>query len=55
MTMTIRTAKRPEKLPVTLMRRIREQAVLDLVTMDTNPAEEVKTIELGLGKWLEGE
>ena len=42
--------KRPEKLPVTLMRRIREQAVPitldDVDDADTNPAEEVKTVEL---------
>ena len=39
--------KRPEKLLVTLMRRIREQAVpISLDDADTNPAEEVKTIEL---------
>ena len=39
--------KRPEKLFVTLMRRIREQAVpISLDDADTNPAEEVKTIEL---------
>ena len=39
--------KRPEKLLVTLMRRIREQAVpISLDDADTNPAEEVKTVEL---------
>ena len=42
--------KRPEKLLVTLMRRIREQAVPisldDADDADTNPAEEVKTVEL---------
>ena len=42
--------KRPEKLLVTLMRRIREQAVPisldDVDDADTNPAEEVKTVEL---------
>ena len=39
--------KRPEKLFVTLMRRIREQAVpISLDDVDTNPAEEVKTVEL---------
>ena len=42
--------KRPEKLIVTLMRRIREQAVPmsldDADDADTNPAEEVKTVEL---------
>ena len=42
--------KRPEKLFVTLMRRIREQAVPmsldDADDADTNPAEEVKTVEL---------
>ena len=42
--------KRPEKLLVTLMRRIREQAVPisleDADDADTNPAEEVMTVEL---------
>ena len=42
--------KRPEKLLVTLMRRVREQAVPmsldDADDADTNPAEEVKTVEL---------
>ena len=39
--------KRPEKLFVTLMRRIREQAVpISLDDVGTNPAEEVKTVEL---------
>ena len=42
--------KRPEKLFVTLMRRIREQAVPisleDADDADTNPAEEVMTVEL---------
>ena len=45
-----RDGKRPEKLFVTLMRRIREQAVPisldDADDADTNPAEEVKTVEL---------